>query len=213
MGQVRDAVSQDNDVTTWPSAGWSLLLPDSWSRIRLPTDRREQVSALVERAFATVSRDQGPELRRALARELLMLADDAFEGGGHEFYLLTEVRRGLPLAASCLVTVIPETMPADVDAEILARVLANAPGSEPATVTVGDVAVPAVRRSEPKRFRSPQEGAAPFEVTFTGLDVYVPFPDRSQILLLTFRTPMEEIASSMTILFEAIAGSLRFREA
>ncbi|GLY15126.1 hypothetical protein LWF15_12290 [Kineosporia rhizophila] len=198
---------------TQPAAtGWSLLMPSTWSRIRLRTDRREQVSALVGRAFGSISRDQGPALRRALERELLSLADEAFNGGGREFYVLTEIRRGLPVAATCVVTVVPQPVPPGVDAEILARVLANAPGSEPTTVTVGEDVVPAVRRSEPKRFRSQEEGAEPFKVTFTGLDVYVPFPDGSQILLLTFRTPMEQIAEPMSVLFEAIAGSLRFRE-
>lgn len=196
-----------------PPAGWTLLLPQTWSRIRLERDREQQVSALVARSFAAMSRDQGADLRRFLAKELLAKADQAFAEGGREFYLLTEVRRGLPLAATLVVTVVPEPVPADVPAELLARVLSGGAGSEPAVLSVAGQEVPAVRRSEAKKFADVGDGLGPSRLTFTGLDVYVPFPDRSQILLLTFRTPMEEIASSMTILFEAIAGSLRFREA
>ncbi len=198
---------------TQPAAtGWSLLMPSTWSRIRLRTDRREQVSALVGRAFGSISRDQGPALRRALERELLSWPTRPSTAAGGSS---TSSRRSAgdcrwpPPAWSrwsrsrCRRASTPRSS---------ARVLANAPGSEPTTVTVGEDVVPAVRRSEPKRFRSQEEGAEPFKVTFTGLDVYVPFPDGSQILLLTFRTPMEQIAEPMSVLFEAIAGSLRFRE-
>jgi hypothetical protein len=200
--------------TAGPAVGWSLLLPDTWSRIRLAKDRREQVSALVERAFATVSRDQAVTLRRSLAKELVITADEAFREGGRELYLLTEVRRGMPLAASCVVTVVPQPIPEGVGPEVLSNIFAaDQPGSEPAVVEAAGELVPAVRRSEPKRFRSEVPGTGNPVITFTGLDVFVPFPDRSQILLLTFRTPMDQVADPMLLLFEAIAGSLRWRKA
>jgi hypothetical protein len=198
--------------TDGPVQGWSLLLPQTWSRVRLERNREQQVAALVAKAFATVSRDQAVELRRFLDQQLRAKVDQAFEAGGREFYLLTDVRRGLPLAATLVVTVVPEPVPADAPAELLARVLAGAPGSEPAVLTVAGQPVPAVRRSETKKLADVGSGLGPSRMTFTGLDVYVPFPDRSRILLLSFQTPMEPIAAAMTTLFEAIAGSLRWRE-
>ncbi len=194
------------------TTGWSLLVPQTWSRIRLERDRPQQVAALMTRAFATVSRDQAAPVRRVVEQELLAKADQAFAEGGREFYLLTEVRRGLPLAATLVVTVLPETLPADVPAQVLAQVLAEAPNAEPTVVTVAGQEVPAVRRSEARRFADVGDGLGSSRVVLTGLDVYVPFPDRSRILLLTFRTPLEPIAAAMTTLFEAIAGSLRWRE-
>ncbi|GLY18059.1 hypothetical protein LWF15_27115 [Kineosporia rhizophila] len=191
---------------------WSLLLPSAWSRVRLRTDRREQVQALVARAFATVSRDQAGEVRRSLEKDLLGMAEKAFRNGGRELYLLSEVRRGLPLAASCVVSVHPEPLPADVSPEILAQSLAGG-SSEAAVILVDGEPTAAVRRSEAKVFQAALPELEPPRLKFTGLDVYAPFPDRSQLLLLSFRTPVEPIADSMMILFEAIAGSLRWQEA
>ncbi|GAB6903643.1 hypothetical protein JCM9957A_67350 [Kineosporia succinea] len=168
---------------------------------------------MVGKAFATVSRDESASARRSLENDLAGLVDRAHDGGGREFYLLMDVLRGIPLAATLVVTVVPEPVPADVAPEILARVLANDPNSEPAVLEVAGENVPAVRRSEAKIMREEIPGLGPARLTFTGLDVFVPFPDRSQILLLTFRTPMEPIAASMMVLFEAVAGSLRWREA
>src|SRR5689334_5764427 len=115
---------------------WSLLLPDAWSRIRLDHRRPQQVSAVVAEAFATVSRDQAVSLRRGLEAELNALAEKAAAEGGRELYLLSDVRRGLPLAATALVSVLPETLPAETPPELLAQVLAGGAGDEPTVVTV-----------------------------------------------------------------------------
>jgi hypothetical protein len=198
-------------MTSADTVQWSLLLPNTWSRIRLDRDRPQQVAALVGRAFANVSRDRAVELRHLMEQQLTVAADTAFKEGGHEFYLLSELRRGLPVAATCVVTVVQRPLPGDVPAEITAQVLASGSG-EATTVTVAGEPVPAVRRSEPRTFQVDLPGLGKPRLTFTGLDVFVPFPDRSRILLLTFRTPVEPIAASMMVLFEAIAGSLRWQE-
>ncbi|GAB3271600.1 hypothetical protein GCM10027456_59530 [Kineosporia babensis] len=192
--------------------GWSLMVPTTWSRIRLARDRQEQVAALIGRAFATVSRDQGAGLRREMERELLTLADQAHDRGAVEFYLLSDVMRGLPLAASCVVTVLPESLPANVDPEILARVLVQGPEAEPRTVSIDGQDVPALKVSQVQYFPAEKPGEPQPRATVSGLDVYAPFPDRSQILLLSFRTPVDVVADPMLFLFEAIAGSLRWRE-
>lgn len=193
--------------------GWSLMLPDTWSRIRLERDRPQQVAALVDRAFASVSRDQGVALRRSMQVELTGLADRAFEQGAREFYLFGDLMRGLPIGASCVVTVVPEAFPANVDAAILARALAGDAAAVPTTVTVGAESVPAVQTREVRYFPAEEPGGQQPRATVVGLDVYAPFPDRSRILLLSFRTPVEQVAEAMLVLFEAIAGSLRWREA
>ena len=81
--------------------------------------------------------------------------------------------------------------------------------AEAAVILVDGEPTAAVRRSEAKVFQAALPELEPPRLKFTGLDVYAPFPDRSQLLLLSFRTPVEPIADSMMILFEAIAGSLR----
>lgn len=194
------------------TTGWSLVLPDTWSRVRLDDDRRHHVTKLVTKAFATLPRDESFELRRALEAKLASLADTAHENGARQMYVLSDVLRGLPLAATCLVTVVPAPFPAGMPAEIVARTLVTRPGDEPAVLVVGDEEVPAVRRSHTQTFQDGGTGLGPAPVTFTGLDVYVPFPDRERILLLTFQTPAVEVAAAMTVLFEAIAGSLRWRK-
>ncbi len=168
---------------------------------------------MVGKAFATVSRDESASARRSLENDLAGLVDRAHDGGGREFYLLMDVLRGIPLAATLVVTGGSGTGTGRRGARDPGAVLANDPNSEPAVLEVAGENVPAVRRSEAKIMREEIPGLGPARLTFTGLDVFVPFPDRSQILLLTFRTPMEPIAASMMVLFEAVAGSLRWREA
>lgn len=42
------------------------------------------------------------------------------------------------------------------------------------------------------------------------LDVYVPFPDQDRMLLLSFSTPIADLADPMLTLFAAMAESVRW---
>ena len=66
-----------------------------------------------------------------------------------------------------------------------------------------------MRRREPV---TDADGLSTGELAVTRLQVYVPVPNRTEMLLLSFSTPMDPIADAMVTLFDAIAGSLRWKQ-
>lgn len=186
--------------------GWSLLLPPGWWHIPLDERRGQSVTALLDRRLASLPRDRVATLRRELDGELTRLVERAVANGAVELYLSVDLMRGLPVAASFLVTVVP-VGPGRSAAE-LAGLMGDQPGDEVGVLEVAGAPAARVRRREPVT-----DGLPTGELAVTRLQVYVPVPDTTELLLLSFSTPMDPIADAMVALFDAIAGSLRWRQA
>jgi hypothetical protein len=146
------------------------------------------------------------------------LLDDALANGGSDFYLLVDPRYALPLAATCLATLVPAPLPAGVAGDLVAHTLADRDGDRPGTLLIEGQECATIRRMESAGVQddAPQGTYVSAAVSVTCLDVFIPVParpdgDRSeQTLLLSFRTPVPAVADPMMMLFEAITQSLRW---
>lgn len=200
--------STDIDGTTGP-VGWSLLLPPGWWHVPLDERRHRSITALLDRQLASLPRDRVATLRRELDGELTRLVERAVENRAVEMYLNIDVMRGLPVAASCLVTLVSVRFGTALSATELAAMMGDRPGDEVGVLEVAGTLAARVRRREPV---TDTDGLSTGELAVTRLQVYVPVPNTTEILLLSFSTPMDPIADAMVTLFDAIAGSLRWKQ-
>ncbi|MER7574597.1 hypothetical protein [Streptomyces sp. NPDC126514] len=183
---------------------FGLVTPEDWYRIPLrPRERMEaSVAALVKRQFAGV--DDQPVLRRKAEEQLLGAADAGIEQGGVVLYLSFLEAGGIPLSASLLVCRIFEKFDS-LDAVVA---LAGSGEVEPVELPAAGPAARLLRRERPKQSRK-----LGTEFDDTIVEYFVPVPDRDEVLLLTFSTPLEPIAEAMVGLFDAVAGTLRWHRA
>lgn len=195
------------DGRTGP-VGWSLLLPPGWWHVPLDERRHQSITALLDRQLASLPRDRVATLRRELEGELTRHIERAVESGAVEMYLNVDLVRGLPVAASCLVTVVPVGFGPALAATELAALMGDQAGDEVGVLEVAGVPAARVRRREPV---IDADGLSTGELAVTRLQVYVPVPNTTEMLLLSFSTPIDPIADAMVALFDAIAGSLRWK--
>jgi hypothetical protein len=184
------------------SAVFALITPEDWYRIPIqPRERREaSVASLIARQWAGV--DDQPILRRKAEEQVLGAAEAGAEQGGIVLYLSFLQAAGIPLSASLLVSRIPQRL------DSLDAVTALAGRGEVTPVTLPGAGQAArTRRSE--RNRRTKKLGSQYEDTI--VEYFVPVPGRDETLMLTFSTPMEPIADALVELFDAIAGSLRWR--
>jgi hypothetical protein len=201
------------------TVGWSLLLPSSWYHVHLDARRHRRVEALLRQVLADLPRDTVFPWRRDLQQRINSLLDNALANGGSDFYLLVDPRYALPLAATCLATLVPAPLPAGVAGDVVAHTLADRDGDRPGVLLIGGQECAIVRRVESAVIQdddAPPGAAVPAMLSVTCLDVFIPVPARpdsersEQTLLLSFRTPVAAVAEPMMMLFEAITQSLRW---
>ncbi|MGW5136232.1 hypothetical protein [Streptomyces sp. NPDC004135] len=182
---------------------FGLITPEDWYRVPLlPADRREaSVTALIKRQFAGV--DDQPVLRRKAEDQLLGTAEAAVEQGGVVLYLSFLEAGGIPLSASLLISRLYERFDG-------LDVVAALAGSGEVTLET----LPAVGRAARvlRRERAKQSRKLGSEFEDTVVEYFVPVPDREEVLMLTFSTPLEPIADAMVELFDAVAGTLRWQQ-
>jgi hypothetical protein len=182
---------------------FGLITPEDWYRIPLqPLERREaSVSALMKRQFAGV--DDQPVLRRQSEEQLLGAAEAGADRGGVVLYLSFLEAAGIPLSASLLISQLHQRF------DSLDAVAALAGKGEVTPVRL-PAAGRAARRRRSERTRESRRLGTEFEDTI--VEYFVPVPDRDEVLMLTFSTPLEPIADAMVELFDAVAGTLRWRK-
>jgi hypothetical protein len=194
-----------------PPADYRLLLPEGWFRMRIEPDARERsVDALLDRQFAGV--DNAPHIKRQLREELLAQAAAAVEGGGLELYLSLQQAGPLTIPASLLITLLPAppggALPGMAD---LAKDLAAEADAEVSVRELSAGRALRVRRSTGQSDRRPPAGIrgnTDQVLPSVTLDYQLSIPGTGAHLLLTFSTPLVQIAEAMTELFDAVAGSL-----
>lgn len=185
---------------------WTLLLPPGW--VSLPTEAKADAAAvrrLIDRRTAHLPRDEVAAARRRLTVELRGMLGQARDAGVEAVHAQLELMRGLPVTATCTVTLLDG---AASDPRTLAQLAAGL-GSA-GTVTEHDVhalaGLPAIRRRRRGRVTADgSEGSVPS----TGLDWIVPLPDGEGVLALSFTTVTEPVAEELVVLFDAIAGTLQ----
>lgn len=179
---------------------YRLVVPDSWFRIPLEDERerRGAARALTDRVFRGV--DGAPRLRTQLLGRLNDEASAARAAGGLELYLSMMEAAGFPLSASLVVSLIAGP-PAETGGAEAAGSLGALLREDGKLVTTGTVAgQPAVRA----RHEAGGAGVTPV----AGQDVYVLVPGADAWLLMSFSTPIVELAPQMQELFGAITGTL-----
>jgi len=182
---------------------FGLITPEDWFRIPLlPEERRAaSVSALIKRQFAGV--DDQPVLRRQAEEQLLGAAEAGVAQGGVVLYLSFLEAAGIPLSASLLISRVHQRF------DTLDAVSALRDKGEAALVQLPGAGRAARRRRSERTRESRRLGT---EFADTIVEYFVAVPDRDEVLMLTFSTPLEPIADSMVELFDAVAGTLRWQK-
>jgi hypothetical protein len=109
---------------------------------------------------------------------------------------------GIPLSASLLVSRLYENF----DGLDAVAALTGSGAVELVKLPAGGQAARRQRRQQTKESR---RLGSEFEDTI--VDYFVPVPDRDEVLMMTFSTPLEPIADAMVGLFDAVAGTLRWQ--
>ncbi|MEU0017429.1 hypothetical protein ABZ173_07150 [Streptomyces rochei] len=194
-----------------PPADYRLLLPEGWFRLDIDPERRERsVDALVNRRFEGM--DNVPHIKRQLRQDLLAQATAAFREGGIELYLSLQQAGPLTIPASLLVTFLPAS-PSTTTANLddIAMRLASDGQAEVEVVELAAGTAVRVRRATGGPDQAPPvglPGKAEEALPSLTLDYQLSVPGTEAHLLMTFSTPLVQIADAMVELFDAVAGSL-----
>ncbi len=184
--------------------GYDLLLPPGWWRIPAePVAARRSIRTLVAKRAEGLPRDAVAAAKREIQGRLRELVGRAQEAGALDVLVTVDPVAGLPIAASCLVTLIPGTGAASLD-DVAERFAVGAESCE-FTEVAGRRAVRARRRREAPA-DSDEAG-----FTATVVEHVVPVPGGEDTLLFTWSTPIEELADQLALLFDAVTYSLQWR--
>lgn len=205
MTEPATPTTRNATIASAQGPGWTMVIPRGWSSLSTdPRLRQGQVRRLLDRRFAGVSRDEVASVRRAIAQALEDQLADAAAKGARQVHLQTQPMRGVPIAASLVVTVVENvhdrSFPAAVE-----RALGSSEGVvEHGPSTAGPFA--SLRRV--RRVRSTREGVSEDPGWETVVD-HVVEVSSDELLVLTFATTTDQVSGPLVMLFDAIAGSLR----
>ncbi|MFI7395346.1 hypothetical protein [Streptomyces tendae] len=190
-------------------------MPEGWFRLDIDPERRERsVDALVDRRFEGT--DNMPHIKRQLRQDLLAQAAAAFREGGIELYLSLQQAGPLTIPASLLVTFMPASPNGTTPSlEDVATRLASDGQAEVQVVELAAGTAVRVRRVTGGPGQAPPvglPGKAEETLPSVTLDYQLPVPETGAHLLMTFSTPLVQIADAMVELFDAVAGSLTWMD-
>ncbi|MCX5361626.1 hypothetical protein OG864_23235 [Streptomyces sp. NBC_00124] len=190
---------------------YNVVVPDGWFQLSLdPEERDRGIIALAELTFR--GQDNAPLLKKQFMEDLQRKAKDAYQVGGTELYLSTMAVGPVPLASSLLISVPgPDEWPETSDAEALAEHLADRSRADNGEIGVVDLAV--AGKAVRQRRREVADPARQLGNTLptTTLTYYVPIPTTTRWLLLSFSTPIDQLANQMVELFDTVAGTLHWK--
>jgi len=196
-----------------PPSRYRMLTPTDWFRIPLGSEakRERSVKTLVDMTYP--NRDQDAAKRHELGELLANVVEQAASREGIELYLSTQGVGAVPIPATLLVSSEPEDPEhpgVQLPPEMLADGLRDKHGEGAAVSVVQLPSGPAVRCRRTELSPDSKELGQPEERPNTLLDFYLPVPNTGAWLLLTFSTPIPELADALVDMFDAIAGSLRW---
>ena len=177
---------------------YSLVVPGDWWRLDLTAHDggAGQVRRLVRRLAG--SADLQAQLRHELVEHFDAACADAIARGGVDLYLATGGPTGTLVAASLLVTVMPQL----VGAEHAVPAVADALGETEVVEIGGRSAVRGVRQELPGDL--PTDGRPALVVQYA-------FVLPRVVVMLSFSTPALALTEPLTHLFDAVAGTFRWR--
>ncbi|WP_326598408.1 hypothetical protein [Streptomyces sp. NBC_01803] len=195
-----------------PPSSYRVITPTDWFRVPLlSTAKRDRsVQTLVDMTYP--NRDQDAARRHDLKELLSTVVADAAQRDGVELYISTQGVFGVPIPATLLVTAEPEDPehPVSLPPEMLADGIRDKYGESAQVSVVALGSGPAVRSRRQELTPEARELGQPEERPNTLLEFYLPVPNTGAWLLLTFSTPIPELADAQVEMFDAIAGSLRW---
>lgn len=182
-----------------------LLTPEDWRQLPLHDDEALQraAAAVVRRQFAGF--DDQPLLKRDLTATLVDHGRRARTNGSFEMYLCYEHVAGVPLAVSMLATLLAVPF-----GNTSLRAVMRAFVGEDASVEA--ISLPSGRAARSQRL-TPAEGIAGLGVP-DGHDCmlvdYALLGPPGTVLVLSFSSPLVQIAEALAGLFEAVASSVEW---
>lgn len=196
------------------SGGYRLITPVGWSRIPLADARRDSaIERIVQRQFRGI--DNAPHLKSQLRRMLAEEASRAAESNGIELYISNLLMGPVPLESTLITSVLPVGDNGGPDLEELAAGLAT-DGADRALESCEVVELPAgraVRRASLLNAASESVAGETVEVPATFvMEFFVPTPVPDRLLLLTFSTLLVPIREAFEKLFDAVAGTVGWRD-
>lgn len=199
------SISLEQGAEAPPPRDYRIAMPESWERIVLnPQTWDAAIAHITDKQFK--GQDNVPHIKAQLRESLRLQAAQALANGGLELYLSLMIVGGLPLPASLVVTFIPprgDTAPPPL--EDLAMAYA-ADGDDVGMITLPTG--PALRR---KWQELPDPGRQMGNNRpVSHLDIQLAVPNSTAFLMLSFSTPMFEVAEALDGLFESIASTLRW---
>ena len=195
------------------AAGYTLVLPPGWERIPARQGTDEAIRAILDAKFRELPpdlpRDQLAPYRAEIEGRLRRAAAQARKNGAIDLYLPVQLRDGLPVPASFVVSEgsIP-TAGIDEPEQIVSYLVTE--GADSAAVTVDGVTG---ARSEQTAGPDPDQGV---EYGSRRVDYAVPVPgDAGRWLLFVFSTlgagdPDDQVARMLVQLFDAMMSTFRW---
>ena len=185
-----------------------IVVPGTWASVPLsdPDTAAAFVKKLVKKQVGTA--DRLARVRREAAQEIMFTARDAALAGAHSYFMSLELLPGVPFPAALLLTDVPWPESAGEalkSGDIEAALRAAAPEGEVATQRNGPVA----RVAEMSQGKVTEGGS---EFLTMRLEYYIPFPDRSKLLLAQVSVPNLPSAEPFATLFDEILDSVVFAE-
>ena len=188
-----------------PPRDYRIATPEGWERIVLdPATWDRVIGRIVDKAFRGV--DNAPHLKDQMRESLRAQAAGAVANGGLELYLSLMRLADMPLPASLVVTFIPPrggTEPPPLTE------LALAYATQGEDVRMTDFPAGAALRRKWREEPDPAQQAGNNR-PIAHLDIQFQVPGSGAYLLLSFSTPMYELAEALDGLFESIASTLRW---
>jgi len=195
------------------AAGYTLVLPPGWERIPARAGADEAIKAILDAKFKELPpdlpRDQLAPYRAEIEGKLRRAAAQARKNGAIDLYLPVQLRNGLPVPASFVVSegAIP-TAGAGEPEQIVGYLVAESNGG--AAVTVDGVTG---ARSEQAAGPDPDQG---IDYGSRRVDYVLPLPGQDgRWLLFAFSTlgagdPDDQVARVLVQLFDAVMSTFRW---
>ena len=213
--QPGSPVSGSSGSITKPGGPYDfrLALPATWIRLDLnPRSRKDNIDKLVRERLA--AEPNAKKYWRAVASLLDQVAVQAVDSGAVRAWLYTDRIGDKPLSATLLVSIAPfnshrEGMaPVDLISERLSR--HGAAGGRSSSTSIVDLPTGLGVRFR-RRLPVDIPGAGK-SVEAETVQYWVPVPGVDAVLVLSFSSPILPLAESFVELFDAIAGTLQWRE-